>query len=78
MNAETVFRIGEKLTARLKRDYPIMLENVQRVVQNDYGWTPEVRHANVNEVLVFLDNMTTQLNNEIAEYRKALESHKDQ
>lgn len=78
MIAEKVFAMGQTLVSRMQKEYAYMLRNVQGVVQNDYGFTREQRIAQVNESLQFLDNMSKQLNEEIAAYRESLVKFRDQ
>lgn len=78
MIAEKVFAMGQTLVSRMQKEYAYMLRNVQGVVQNHYGFTREQRIAQVNESLQFLDNMSKQLNEEIAAYRESLVKFRDQ
>lgn len=75
---EQLWQMGKNLALRLTKDYPIMLQEVMGVLQNDYGFTPEGKKLALENALTHLNEMKTQLNNEIDAYTASLTKFKDQ
>ena len=75
---EKLWQMGKNLAFRLSKDYPLMLNSVMNVLQNDYGFSAEDKKLALESALNHLDEMKTQLNNEIDAYRASLAQFKDQ
>lgn len=75
---EQLWQMGKNLALRLTKDYPIMLQEVMGVLQNDYGFTAESKKLALESAIAHLDQMKTQLNNEIDAYAASLTKYKDQ